>query len=50
MKQQSRKKMAPKAGNRVLDTPLTTSVWSPFPSENQAKQTGHVCRRLRADP
>lgn len=42
--------MVPKAGNRVLDTPLTSSVWSPFPSENQAKQTGYICRGLRADP
>lgn len=49
MEQQSRKKMVPKAGNRVLDNPLTSSVWSPSPSENQAKQTGHICRGLRAD-
>lgn len=31
MRQHNRKKMVPKACNRVINTPLITSVWSSFP-------------------
>lgn len=50
MRQHNRKKMVPKVGNRVINTPQLPLFGILSPSEDHAKQTGHICRGLRADP